>query len=149
MVPQVITAIVRAMRSAVRRARALPALRPLVESVDRFWWARTIRRARIVDPDVVRAAGFRSVRAAVRAYVRGGFRTGMILNPLSMEKLIASQLSDVGRVPALYAYLVNDQRRIRTSVNWDAVDYARRYPYSLRDPGGPLGHCWRSSRASG
>ncbi|KZE36539.1 glycosyltransferase family protein [Microbacterium sp. T32] len=112
-----------------------------------MWWTRTILRAQIIDEDVIRAQGFRSPRAALRAYVRGGFRRGVTLNPLAMERLIASQLSDVGRVPALYAYLVNDPRRIRASIHWDAVRYAEDHPASLADPGGPLGHRWREARA--
>ncbi len=105
-----------------------------------------IRRADLIDPDLIRVQGFRSSRSALRAYVRGGFRTGVTLNPLAMEGLIASQLSDVGRVPALYAYLVNDPRRIRASVNWDAVSWAESHPEALSDPGGPLGHRWRLAR---
>lgn len=95
----------------------------------------------------MRAQGFRSGRSALRAYVRGGFRRGVTLNALAMERLIASQLSDVGRVPALYAYLINDPRRIRVSVHWDAVAYAEEHPESLTDPGGPLGHRWRRAQA--
>lgn len=123
--------------------------RPVVHAVDRLWWAQVIRRANLIDHDLIRAQGFRSPRAALRAYVRGGFRTGVSLNPLAMERLIASQLSDVGRVPALYAYLVNDPRRIRVSVNWDAVGWADSHPESLSDPAGPLGHRWRLARAEG
>lgn len=132
-----------------RRARNVPILRGLLEAGDRFWWARTIRRADVADAELLAAQGHRgSKRAAVRRYVRGGFRTGFTLNPLIMERLVASQLSDVGRVPALYAYLVNDARRIEASVNWDSRAYSR-LPGALDDPGGPLGHAWRTAMQTG
>jgi hypothetical protein len=136
-------------RAAIRRLRGARLFRPAVEQIDRLWWTKTILRAQIIDEDVIHAQGFRSPRAALRAYVRGGFRRGVTLNPLAMERLIASQLSDVGRVPALYAYLVNDPRRVRVSIHWDAVRYAEHHPESLADPGGPLGHRWRAARAAG
>jgi hypothetical protein len=132
-----------------RRARSVPALRRILEAGDRFWWARTIRRADIVDVDLVAAQGHRgSSRSAIRRYVRGGFRTGFSLNPLIMERLVASQLSDVGRVPALYAYLVNDARRLELSVNWDSRGYCL-IPGALEAVGGPLGHAWHDARSSG
>lgn len=143
------SAVVRSVRASARRARGLRALRPLVEAADRLWWGRVISRAQLVDPDLARAQGFRTARAAVRAYVRGGFRRGVILNPLVEERLIASQFSDVGRVPALYAYLINDTTGIRTSVSWDAFAYARAHPDAPAAPGGPVGHAWRQARASG
>jgi len=136
-------------RKSLRRFRGSAFARPVVHALDRVWWARVIRRADLIDDDLIRAQGFRTPRAALRAYVRGGFRTGVTLNPLAMERLIASQLSDVGRVPALYAYLVNDPRRIRVSVNWDAVGWAEAHPEALSDPAGPLGHRWRLARAEG
>ncbi len=89
-----------------------------------------------------------SVRSAIRRYVRAGFRTGFSLNPLVMERLVASQLSDVGRVPALYAYLVNDMLRVEVSVNWDARAYADE-PGALDEPGGLLGHAWRRAKREG
>ncbi len=114
-----------------------------------MWWARTIRRANLVDPELVAAQGHRgSERSAVRRYVRGGFRTGFSLNPLIMERLVASQLSDVGRVPALYAYLVNDARRLELSINWDSRTYSLQ-PTVLTAPGGPLGHAWRTAIDTG
>lgn len=132
-----------------RRARNLPGLRIVLEAGDRAWWARTIRRADLVDADLVAAQGHRgSINAAVRRYVRGGFRTGFSLNPLLMERLVASQLSDVGRVPALYAYLVNDTRRIETSVNWDSRAHSR-VPGAREARGGPLGHAWREAVRNG
>ncbi|CDJ98887.1 conserved hypothetical protein [Microbacterium sp. C448] len=117
--------------------------------VDRIWWARVIRRAGVVDLDFVAAqAGHSSERRAVRSYVRGGFRNGMSLNPLFTEKLVSSQLPDAGRVPALYAYLVNDPRRVQVSVSWDAPAYAAANPETLSARGGPLGHAWRTASSS-
>lgn len=132
-----------------RRARNIPILRRLLLAGDRFWWARTIRRANVVDVSLVAAQGHRgSTRSAIRRYVRDGFRTGFSLNPLLMERLVASQLSDVGRVPALYAYLVNEPGRVEASVNWDSKAHSR-IPGALGDPGGPLGHAWRNAAAEG
>lgn len=142
-------ALISGARRVARKLRGLRLARPVVEAFDRYWWTRTILAADVVDPDIVDGQGFRSVRHAVRAYVRGGFRRGIVLNPLLMERLVASQLSDVGRVPALYAYLVNDRRTIQTSVNWDAPAYAQRHPESLTARGGPLGHAWRQARERG
>lgn len=68
----------------------------------------------------------------------------MALNPLLQERLVAGQLSDVGRVPALYAYLINDRRRIVTSVNWDARVVSST-PEAQNDPAGPLGVAWRTA----
>jgi hypothetical protein len=125
-------------------------LHPLLETADRAWWARIIRRADVVDLDyVIAQGGPASVRRAIRAYVGGRFRTGMSLNPLFMERLVSSQLSDAGRVPALYAYLVNDPRAIEVSTAWDAPAFARREPSSRSSPGGPLGAVWRAARDSG
>jgi len=133
-----------------RRAREIRLLRPALAVVDRLWWARVIRRADVVDTEFVRAQGaWRNSRLAVRAYVRGGYRKGMSLNPLFLEKLVSSQLSDAGRVPALYAYLVSDARAVRTSTGWDAPAYAARHPESVDAAGGPLGHAWRAANATG
>lgn len=105
-----------------------------------------ISRADVVDVQFVQAQGLPAKpRAAIREYVRGGFRRGISLNPLFTEQLVSSQLSDAGRVPALYAYLVNHPGEIETSVSWDAPAYARVHPESLSAPGGPLGHAWRSA----
>ncbi|MDR7185315.1 hypothetical protein J2X85_002349 [Microbacterium trichothecenolyticum] len=71
----------------------------------------------------------------------------MSVNPLFVEQLVSSQLSDAARVPAMYAYLVNDTRTIDTSVSWDAPAYAQDHPESLSARGGPLGHAWRRARA--
>jgi len=101
-----------------------------------------------VDLTYVHAQGVRgSTRRVVRVYVRGGFERGLSLNPLFTERLVSGQLPDAGRVPALYAYLVNDVRTVRTSVAWDAVGHAQRHPGSLQEPGGPVGHAWRAARA--
>ncbi|WOQ68817.1 hypothetical protein RYJ27_08850 [Microbacterium limosum] len=138
-----------AARSTLRRARNHALTRPLVEALDRFWWARTIRRSHLVDLDVARMqGGYRSRRAAVRAYVRGGFRRGMVINPLLSEELVAGQFSDVGRVPALYAYLVNDATRIRLSVSW-SPDRGVREEDPGSSPARPLEEAWREGRSGG
>ncbi len=119
----------------------------LIAAIDRLWWAEIIRRADIVDLDFVGLqTGHRSASAAIRAYVRGGHRRGLGLNPLFLERLVASQLSEADRVPALYAYLVNDVRTVHTSTSWDAPWYATHHPESLAARGGPLGHAWRAAR---
>lgn len=141
--------MIQRVRRLWRRARGVRSLRPIFEAGDRMWWAWTIRRSGLLDRELVAAQGFRrSSRAAIRRYVRGGFREGMVINPLIQERLVASQLSDVGRVPALYAYLVNDPRRIETSVAWDARAEAHD-PASLQDPGGPVGHALRAAERAG
>lgn len=133
-----------------RAARGISFLRPLLEAADRTWWASVIRRANVVDLEyAAMQGGFRSRRAAIRAYVRTGFRAGLNLNPLFMEQLVSGQLSDAGRVPALYAYLVNDPRAVRTSINWDGPAYLARHPESISSAGGPLGHAWRAARDTG
>ncbi|MDF2507143.1 MAG: hypothetical protein K0Q52_1002, partial [Microbacterium sp.] len=139
------------VRALWRAARQTVVLGAVLAAADRMWWARTIRRAGIVDLDIVAAqAGRRiSARAAIRRYVRGGFRTGFALNPLFMERPVSRQLSDSDRVPALYAYLVNDRRTLQVSPNWDAPALAALEPDSLSDPAGPLGHAWRRARERG
>lgn len=146
-----------ALRGAVAAARArIRALRasrwagPMVRAADRFWWARLIQQADIVDLTVVheQRAGM-SERRAIRHYVRRGFRDGFVLNPLFSEQLVSMQLSDAGRVPALYAYLVNERQRIETSLLWDAREYAVLHPESRDDAAGPLGHAWRSLASGG
>jgi len=138
-------------RSLWRRARTLPVLRAVLSTADRLWWARTIRAADIVDEAFVAAQTGRrlSPRAAVRHYVRGGFRTGLSLNPLYLERTVSRQLPDADRVPALYAYLVNDRSRLQVSPAWDAPALAERHPESLEDPAGPLGFAWRRARRDG
>lgn len=85
----------------------------------------------------------------MRTYVRGGFRTGLVLNPLACERTISRQLSDSARVPALYAYLVNDRTRLEASPAWDAPAWAREHPESLKERSGPLGHAWRHALRTG
>ncbi|MCR2793755.1 glycosyltransferase [Microbacterium sp. zg.Y625] len=139
------------VRAAWRAARSAPVIGSALAAADRMWWARIIRRADIVDLDAVAAqAGRRmSERAAIRRYVRGGFREGFTLNPLYLERTISRQLSDSDRVPALYAYLVNDRRRLRVSPLWDAEALAKEDPAALDDPAGPLGHAWRRAQSTG
>ena len=147
---RILGTVVRRVRALWRAARRLRILRPLITGIDRLWWARVIRSADLVDLDFVAAQGrAMSTRQSVRAYVRGGFRSGLSLNPLFTERLVSRQLSDADRVPALYAYLVNDARSIRTSIVWDTVSYAQRHPESVAAPGGPVGHAWRSARTIG
>jgi hypothetical protein len=138
-------------RALWRTARRAPGVSGVLTAVDRMWWAHVIRRADIVDPDVVAAQAGRplSARAAVRRYVRGGFREGFVLNPLLMERTVSRQLSDADRVPALYAYLVNDRERLAVSPNWDAPALAREQSAALQDPAGPLGYAWRRARREG
>jgi hypothetical protein len=135
-------------RALWRAARTWPLVRSLVAATDRAWWVRVILRADIVDLEFVAASWGRPLtpRAAVRAYVRGGFHKGFSLNPLFVESMVSRQLSDSGRVPALYAYLVNDRSRIAVSPHWDALAYGEEHPAALSDPAGPLGHAWRAAR---
>ncbi len=116
---------------------------------DRIWWARAIARADIVDLGYVEAQLGRRVTAgeAILRYVLSGYRTGMSLNPLFCEQTVTRVLTDDGRVPALYAYLVNDRAAVEVSPNWDAPAYARANPSALEDPAGPLGAAWRALQA--
>lgn len=140
--------MLRRVRALWRKSRDSSALGPLLHAIDQRWWARTILRADIVDVEFIAAQGSgKTARAAVRTYVRGGFRKGMSLNPLFMEDLVSTQLADADRVPALYAYVLGEVEQVRTSVAWDSVAYARAYPDSLESPGGPLGHAWRAARS--
>ncbi|KJL21525.1 hypothetical protein RL72_02486 [Microbacterium azadirachtae] len=139
------------LRGLWRAARSLPVLRPLLGVADRLWWARTIRRADIVDTRFAAGQLGRPVtdRQAVRAYVRGGFRSGLTLNPLFAERLVSRQLPDADRVPAMYAYLIADQRDLETSLAWDAPSYARSDRFRPGTPGGVLGSAWRVLRSGG
>lgn len=142
--------MLRRARAVWRRARSLPVLAPLLEEIDRWWWARTIAAADVVDMDYVRAQGGpRTRRAAIRRYTRSGYRFDFSLNPLFMERLVSSQLPDAGRVPALYAYLVSDADDIEVSVAWDAIAYGRHEVTARRAPGRSLGHGWRAARRTG
>ncbi len=138
--PRVLTRL----RGLWRSARSLPILRAPLVAVDRLWWARVIRRSGVVDAVYAGLQLGRPVseRHAIRAYVRGGFASGLSLNPLFSERLVSGQLPDSDRVPALYAYLLTDPARIETSCAWDAPADAG----SGRAPGpaGPLGDAWRA-----
>lgn len=138
------------LRGLWRAARAVPVMRTVLLQADRLWWARTIRRARIVDAEHAGRQLGRPVseRQAVRAYVFGGFARGLSLNPLFAERVVSEQLPDADRVPALYAYLVTDPADIRTSLAWDAPAYAAAHP-DRGGAGGPLGQAWRALRAGG
>ncbi len=136
------------LRALWRRSRAHPVVGDALRAVDRIWWAHTIRRSGIVDVDFVRAqypARRIGLRRAVRAYVRGGFRYGMAVNPLFLEQYVSAQLPDAGRVPALYAYLVADASRIDTTPAWNAAEYAATHAAAATANGGPVGHAWRSA----
>lgn len=119
----------------------------MLAMLDRIWWARTIRRAHVVDNVFVSAQLGRAVSesAAIRAYVRGGFRSGLSLNPMFLEAHVSAQLPDSTRVPALYAYLVSDPTKVSTSLVWDAPAFAVARPDSLNVSGGPLGLAWREA----
>lgn len=136
--------MIRRLRVLWRRARAAPVLGPALRALDVLWWERTISRAGLVDIEFVRAQLGREIssRAAVRAYVRGGFRAGLSLTPLMCEATIRRQLPDPERVPALYAYLVNDKGDLQVSPHWDAPNYLRHNPESSHNPAGPPGHVW-------
>lgn len=149
--PSYTPSVLSRLRKLWRAARSTPVLRLGVEALDRLWWARVILRADVVDLDFVAAQRGRriSARAAVRRYVRGGFRQGFALNPLFMERTVSRQLSDAERVPALYAYLVNDRAELVTSPNWDAPRLAAEEPAALADLAGPLGFAWRRAHRDG
>lgn len=121
----------------------------MLGAADRIWWARTIRSAGIVDRDLVSEQLGRPVtdRQAVRAYVSGGFRSGLTLNPLFAERLVSRQLPDADRVPAMYAYLIADQRDLETTLAWDAPAHARSDRFQPGAPGGVLGSAWRTLRS--
>jgi hypothetical protein len=137
------------LRGLWRSARSLPLLRIPLHAADRFWWARTIRRADVVDTAYTGLQLGRTVslHGAIRAYVRGGFRDGLTLNPLFAERLVSAQLPDADRVPALYAYLITDPARIETSQAWSAPAYADAHPSD--GEAGPLGRAWRTLRSGG
>lgn len=140
------------LRTLWRRSRAVPLVGRILATIDRLWWAHTIRRADIVDVDLVRAqvpGRPMTARRAVRAYVRGGFRSGLVLNPLFLEEFVSAQLPDADRVPALYAYLVSDSARIETTVAWSAAAHGDSYTDSQRVFGGALGHAWGMLRRGG
>lgn len=132
------------LRSHLRSAREKPALRPLVSRIDRLWWAHVIRRADIVDRDYVQAQLGRPISsaAAIRRYVKSGYREGLRLSPLFVDSAVGDHLPESWRVPALYAYLVADPQGLQVSPLWDAVAYAEAHPEALTARGGPVGHAW-------
>ncbi|MFB7843337.1 hypothetical protein [Microbacterium sp. NPDC056052] len=139
------------LRGLWRAARSLPALSAVLLAADRFWWARTIRRADIVDAEFTSGQLGRPVtdRQAIRAYVGGGFRSGLSLNPLFSERFVSAQLPDSDRVPAMYAYLIADQTEIETTLAWDAPAHARSDRIWSNALGGVLGSAWRTLRSGG
>lgn len=134
------------LRARIRAARDHPLLRPLIGCLDRLWWARVIRRADVVDLEYVRAQTGRrlSETAAIRRYVRGGYRAGLRLSPLFVDTAVGDHLPEAWRVPALYAYLVADPRGLQVSPLWNAVAYGEAHPEAWEMPGGPLAHAWRN-----
>lgn len=124
----------------------------MLTTADRFWWARTIRRADVVDLALVRAQlpGQRvTPRSAVRAYVRGGFRSGLTLNPLFLDQYVSAQLPDSDRVPALYAYLIADATNIDTTIAWKASRCGGARTPKHADPGTPFADAWKTVREGG
>ncbi|MDQ1083249.1 MULTISPECIES: glycosyltransferase [Microbacterium] len=114
-------------------------LGPIVRSVDRLWWARTIARSGLVDREFYAAQlGLRWLprSAAIAHYVITGFRRGMSMNPLFDDIVAGGELPEVMRVPALYAYLLSERETVRIHPWWDAEEHGRRI-------GGPaLEHVW-------
>jgi hypothetical protein len=120
-----------------------------MREIERIRWARVIRGADLVDDEYVAAQLGRRVssRAAVRIYVRRGFQTGFRLNPLFVDVSVGDHLPDVNRVPALYAYLVNDPSDLQVSPLWNAAAYLRRHPERASETGGAVGAAWHRRRA--
>ena len=139
------------LRRLWRSARSASVLGAPLRAADRVWWARVIRRSDLVDTVhvEVQLGTPVSARRAVRAYVAGGFRDGLSLNPLFHERLVSAQLPDADRVPALYAYLRTDPRRIETSLAWDAPGYGAERTAEGADAPGPLARAWASLRTGG
>ncbi|MGX1695904.1 glycosyltransferase family protein [Microbacterium keratanolyticum] len=139
--------MLRSLRRLWRASRSAPVLGSLLTRLDRLWWTRTISRADVVDLEYARLLLGPAVtmRGAIHAYVSGGFREGLALNPLFLEEHVSAQLPDSDRVPALYAYLVADATKISTTLAWDAAAFAQSHPESVTAPGGPLGVAWRES----
>jgi hypothetical protein len=145
------TGVALAIRSTVRRARAVPILGLVVRAIDRWWWARTIARAGVVDDHFVAVQMGRplSARGAIRRYVRGGFAHGFSLNPLFSDLTVSRALPDSDRVPALYAYLIADARAIDVSPVWSAQEYVLAHPEAAHAAGGPFVHLWRRIETAG
>ena len=97
-----------------------------MRAADRVWWYRVISASPLVDPEYYAAQlGLRRLPAsvAIAHYVIRGFRRGMSLNPLFDDVVAGWELPEVTRVPALYAYLVNERETISIHPWWDAVAY--------------------------
>ena len=131
-----------ALRGAWRGARTAPVLGLLLGAADRAWWLRTIVRSGLIDGEYYAAQKHWSrggnLRAAVD-YIGRGFRAGISPNPLFDELYAGRGLPDLGRVPALYAYLVSDRVSVRVHPWWADEDYLQRNDVD----GGALEHVWR------
>ena len=138
------------MRRALRRARSLPLIGAVIRMVDRAWWARSILRSGLVDAAFYAAQRGRnrvSPRTAVRHYIRRGWRDGLSLNPLFDETVAGRGLPESHRVPAMYAYVVSDNKgAVPVHPWWDAPGYAREHPDAETHPMGPLGDLWERGR---
>jgi len=114
------------LRGLIRRLREARGTGALVRAIDRVWWFRVISASSLVDTEYYAAQlGLRRVPAslAIAHYVSRGFRRGMSLNPLFDDVVAGWELPEVTRVPALYAYLVNERETISIHPWWDAVAY--------------------------
>ncbi|WP_150952326.1 hypothetical protein [Microbacterium testaceum] len=60
-----------------------------------------------------------------------------------MDTSVGDHLPDAHRVPALYAYLIADPRRLTISPVWDAAGYLERHPARAAERGGAVGAAWR------
>ena len=138
--------ISRLLRAGLRRGRSVPVVGSLVRAVDRRWWARSILASGLVDPDFYaaqRGLASTSARAAVKHYVRRGWRHGLSVNPLFDELVAGRGLPEADRVPAMYAYVIGGNKaEISVHPFWDARAYAQATPDAATDPRGPLGYLW-------
>ncbi|MFB9786056.1 glycosyltransferase family protein [Microbacterium testaceum] len=114
------------LRGLIRRLREARGAGAIVRAADRLWWYRVISASSLVDTEYYAAQlGLGRVPAslAIAHYVSRGFRRGMSLNPLFDDVVAGWELPEVTRVPALYAYLVNERETISIHPWWDAVTY--------------------------
>ena len=148
----------RALRTAFRRAREIPLIRVAIHALDRYWWARLIRGANVVDLEFVSAQldrPIKTARQAIRCYVDGGFARGLSVNPFFCDQQVSPQLPDSDRVPALYAYLVSDARAIEVSPLWSVREYVAQFETdtstreSLHSGTSPFVRFWQDVSASG
>ncbi len=134
------------LRRLWRDARSAPVLGRLIDGADRLWWMRVIGRSGLMDAEFYRAQrGWRRggrLRATLD-YVWSGFRAGISPNPLFDEHSAGDALPDLGRVPAINAYLLSDRATVAVHPWWDAAAYAD--AHGVR--GGALEHAW-SNRGS-